>query len=95
MSDAELLRRLPGPDFPTGGIIMGNAGARDMYTTGRGSVVLRSTTSIEALPAPRGPGPRQAVIVSELSYGTAKSTLRRERDSLRPLPRGGAELNSR
>ena len=43
VSDAELLRRLPGPDFPTGGIIMGNAGARDMYTTGRGSVVLRST----------------------------------------------------
>ncbi|EOD20608.1 DNA topoisomerase [Emiliania huxleyi CCMP1516] len=75
VSDAELLRRLPGPDFPTGGIIMGNAGARDMYTTGRGSVVLRSTTSIEALPAARGQGSRQAIIVTELPYGTAKNPL--------------------
>jgi len=46
-----MLQLLPGPDFPTGGIIMGNQGAKDMYSSGQGSVVMRAASHIEALPA--------------------------------------------
>jgi DNA gyrase subunit A len=75
VSDARLLQLLPGPDFPTGGIIMGNAGAKSMYETGQGSVVMRATTVIEALPASRSRSSRQGIVVTELPYGTAKNEL--------------------
>jgi hypothetical protein len=75
VSDERLLQLLPGPDFPTGGIIMGNAGAKAMYETGQGSVVMRATTVIEALPASRSRSSRQGIVVTELPYGTAKNEL--------------------
>lgn len=75
VSDERLLQLLPGPDFPTGGIIMGNSGAKSMYETGQGSVVTRAKTSIEALPASRGRSSRQGIVVTELPYGTAKNAL--------------------
>ena len=72
VAESELYRAIPAPDFPTGGIVMGTAGARDMYSTGRGSVVIRAKAHVE--PAMRR-GAREAVVVTELPYGVAKNTL--------------------
>src|SRR3546814_663999 len=44
-----LMEHVPGPDFPTGGIILGRAGIRDAYHTGRGSLRVRSATAVEAI----------------------------------------------
>ena len=68
--DDALYRAIPAPDFPTGGIVMGTGGARSMYDTGRGSVVIRANAHVE----PAG-GRREAVVVTELPYGVAKNTL--------------------
>ena len=46
-SDEELFELIPAPDFPTGGIVMGTKGARDMYSTGRGSVTIRAAAHVE------------------------------------------------
>ena len=51
ISIAELIEHVPGPDFPTGALILGEAGIRAAYHTGRGSVVMRSRTKIEPLGA--------------------------------------------
>lgn len=60
---AELMRFVPGPDFPSGGIIMGLDGVRDAYETGRGSVKVRAKASIEQI------GPRRTgIVVTELPY---------------------------
>ena len=59
----ELMRHLPGPDFPTGGKIVGLDGVRDAYATGRGSFKLRATTRVEKV-SPR----RMGIIVTELPY---------------------------
>jgi DNA gyrase subunit A len=66
----ELLHYLPGPDFPTGGIILGREGILAAYATGRGRIVVRAKTHIEELS--RG---RQAIIVSELPYQVNKAVL--------------------
>ncbi|WP_447652990.1 DNA gyrase/topoisomerase IV subunit A [Microbacterium sufflavum] len=59
----ELMEYVPGPDFPSGGILMGLDGVKDAYTTGRGALKVRGKTSIEPL------GPRRTgIIVSELPY---------------------------
>ncbi|MCK2027485.1 DNA topoisomerase IV subunit A [Microbacterium sp. SSW1-47] len=59
----ELMEYVPGPDFPSGGILMGLEGVKDAYTTGRGALKVRGKTSIEPL------GPRRTgIIVSELPY---------------------------
>ena len=47
--DQRLCEIVPGPDFPTGGIILGKSGARSAYTTGRGSVVIRAKVEIEEI----------------------------------------------
>ena len=52
---------IPGPDFPTGGIILGRAGIRAAYHLGRGSIVMRGKVEIET---PRGD--REAIVVSEI-----------------------------
>jgi len=62
----ELLEILPGPDFPTGGIICGRAGIRRAYHTGRGSVVVRARTHIEDT------GKRRRIIISEIPYQQAR-----------------------
>jgi DNA gyrase subunit A len=65
-----LLELIPGPDFPTGGIILGQAGIRQAYATGRGSVVIRSRTRIEEVRKDR-----DAIIVSEVPYQVNKGRM--------------------
>jgi DNA gyrase subunit A len=67
ISVPELLQHLKGPDFPTGGIIMGSAGIRDAYETGRGRVRVRGRVGVEDI----GQG-KEALIVSELPYAVKK-----------------------
>src|ERR1700674_3893787 len=67
----ELLKIVPGPDFPTAGIIYGTAGVREGYRTGRGRVVIRARTHFEDLEK----GSRQAIIVDELPYQVNKANL--------------------
>ncbi|BAY51233.1 DNA gyrase subunit A [Thermostichus vulcanus NIES-2134] len=74
MSDRELMRYIPGPDFPTGGHILGQGGIEEAYTTGRGSMTLRAVATIETLEAP-GRQPREAIIITELPYQTNKAAL--------------------
>ena len=63
MSDDELFRLIPGPDFPTGGIIQGRVGILSAYKTGRGSIVVRGKAEVEEIRKDR-----QAIIVTELPY---------------------------
>ncbi|MCX7625341.1 MAG: DNA gyrase subunit A [Candidatus Sumerlaeaceae bacterium] len=67
---AELMKYLPGPDFPTGGFICGRKGIVDAYSTGRGSLVMRARVNIEQLR-----GGRQALIVTEIPYQVNKANL--------------------
>ncbi|MDW8314959.1 MAG: DNA gyrase subunit A [Rhodovarius sp.] len=66
----ELMRLIPGPDFPTGGIVLGRAGIRAAFETGRGSIPLRARCTIEELR-----GGRQAIVVSEVPYQVNKAQL--------------------
>ncbi len=68
---ADLMRHIPGPDFPTAGLINGVQGIREAYETGRGRVQMRARTEIETDEA-RG---RQAIIVNELPYQVNKARL--------------------
>jgi DNA gyrase subunit A len=67
----DLIRFMPGPDFPTAGIINGVAGIYSAYKTGRGRVYVRGRTSVEEIDA-RG---RQAIIITELPYQVNKARL--------------------
>jgi len=67
---AEVMQVLPGPDFPTAGLILGVRGIREAYETGRGSIVVQARATIE--PMERG---RNAIIVTELPYGVNKAQL--------------------
>ena len=66
----ELINIVPGPDFPTGGIILGRAGIRSAYHTGRGSIVMRGKVTIE--PTRKD---REAIIISEIPYQVNKATM--------------------
>ena len=70
ISDSELLEIVPGPDFPTGGYILGRAGARSGLLTGRGSVVMRAKAEIEEVRKDR-----YAIIISEIPYQVNKSLM--------------------
>ncbi|MEL6223726.1 MAG: DNA gyrase subunit A [Cyanobacteria bacterium J06627_8] len=74
ISDVDLRRIIPGPDFPTGGQILGTRGIRDAYATGRGSVTMRGVATIETIQQ-RGRPERDAIIVTELPYQTNKAGL--------------------
>jgi DNA gyrase subunit A len=63
----DLMKHVKGPDFPTGGIIVGRSGIRDAYRTGRGRIVARARAHIEELR-----GGKNAIIVTELPYGVKK-----------------------
>ncbi|WJS86465.1 DNA gyrase subunit A [Paracoccus sp. TOH] len=65
-----LLEIVPGPDFPTGGIILGRSGARKAYLEGRGSIIVRAKTRIEETRAGR-----QAIILDEIPYQVNKASL--------------------
>jgi DNA gyrase subunit A len=67
----ELMEIIPGPDFPTRGIIYGTSGVKEGYRTGRGRVVIRARTHIEELEK----GNRQAIVIDELPYQLNKSAL--------------------
>ena len=67
----ELLALVPGPDFPTGGFIVGRAGIVQAYLTGRGSITMRARTEIEEVKK----GERVAIVVSEIPYQVNKSRL--------------------
>ena len=68
--DARLLEIVPGPDFPTGGQILGQSGARSGLLTGRGSVIMRGRTSIEEIRKDR-----YAIIVTEVPYQVNKAAM--------------------
>ena len=67
---ADLMECMPGPDFPTGGMIMGRSGIRAAYATGRGRIVVRARTEI--VEAKNG---RFKIVVTEIPYGVNKSKL--------------------
>ena len=67
---AEIMQVLPGPDFPTAGIILGRAGIRSAYETGRGSVLIRGKSNIEEMR-----GNREAIIITEIPYQVNKSAM--------------------
>ena len=66
-----LRARITGPDFPTGGFIVGRAGIDSAYQTGRGSLTVRGRTTIEDI----GKGDRQAVVINEIPYQLNKTRL--------------------
>ncbi len=70
ITDEELMGYIPGPDFPTGGQILGRSGIYGAYTTGRGSMPVRSKTSIETIR-----DKREAIIVHEIPYQVNKGQL--------------------
>ncbi|MCA1972588.1 MAG: DNA gyrase subunit A, partial [Caenispirillum sp.] len=70
VTEDEILEMVPGPDFPTGGTILGRSGIRSAYTTGRGSVVMRARCHIEEMA--KG---REAIIVTEIPYQVNKATM--------------------
>jgi DNA gyrase subunit A len=70
LSIDELIDIIPGPDFPTGGIILGRQGIRAAYHLGRGSIVMRGKVEIETLR-----GDREAIIISEIPYQVNKATM--------------------
>lgn len=74
ITDLELMQYIPGPDFPTGGQILGRGGIRDAYTTGRGSITMRGVANIETIEHPGRPD-KEAIIITELPYQTNKAGL--------------------
>ena len=73
LTDEELLEIIPGPDFPTGGQIMGRSGARQGVLTGRGSVTVRAVTAIEEIRKDRF-----AIVTTELPYQVNKANLQKK-----------------
>ena len=67
----ELMEHVKGPDFPTGGLILGRAGIRDAYETGTGSIAVRSKCRIEE----RGEHGLKRIVVEEIPYGVNKATM--------------------
>jgi len=66
----ELIKIVPGPDFPTGGIILGRAGIRSAYMSGRGSIVMRGKIEFETIRKER-----EAIIISEIPYQVNKASM--------------------
>ena len=70
MTSEDLIEYIPAPDFPTGGIILGRAGARKAYLEGRGSVIVRAKTRIEEIRKDRW-----AIVIDEIPYQVNKSVM--------------------
>ncbi len=66
----DLMEIIPGPDFPTGGLILGRSGIYNAYSTGRGSVVMRGKVNIE-----QSRGDREAIIITEVPYQVNKASM--------------------
>jgi len=69
LSDRDLMRYIPGPDFPTGGQVLGSSGIREVFTTGKGSITMRGVAGIETIEHPGRPD------LTELPYQTNKAAL--------------------
>ncbi|KQB98035.1 DNA gyrase subunit A [Loktanella sp. 1ANDIMAR09] len=70
MTSEELIEYIPAPDFPTGGIILGRAGARKAYLEGRGSVIVRAKTVVEEIRKDR-----YAIVINEIPYQVNKASM--------------------
>jgi DNA gyrase subunit A len=70
ISSEALMEHVKGPDFPTGGLILGQSGIRSAYTTGRGSIMMRSRHHVE-----EGRGERRSIVLTEIPYQVGKSGL--------------------
>jgi DNA gyrase subunit A len=70
LSIDELITIIPGPDFPTGGVILGRQGIRSAYHLGRGSIVMRGKVSIDTIRKDR-----EAIVISEIPYQVNKATM--------------------
>ncbi|APX11559.1 DNA gyrase subunit A [Tateyamaria omphalii] len=70
LSSEALIDYVPGPDFPTGGIMLGRSGARKAYLEGRGSVIVRSKTRVEEIRKDR-----YAIVIDEIPYQVNKATM--------------------
>jgi DNA gyrase subunit A len=78
LSDEDLFKIVPAPDFPTGGKIIGTKGAHEMYRTGHGSVVMRADTHSEVITSSSKSGSsrsRDAIVITKLPYMTNKASL--------------------
>jgi DNA gyrase subunit A len=73
LSDDELFRLIPGPDFPTGGEIIGTEGILEAYRTGRGSIPIRGICQFEEVHPGKGRQRRNAIVVTELPYQVNKA----------------------
>ncbi len=70
LDSIQLMEFIPGPDFPTGGVILGQSGARKAYTEGRGSVIIRAKTRVEEIRKDR-----YAIILDEIPYQVNKASM--------------------
>ena len=70
LTSGQLIEYVPGPDFPTGGVMLGRSGARKAYLEGRGSVIIRSKTRVEELRKDR-----YAIVVDEIPYQVNKAAM--------------------
>jgi DNA gyrase subunit A len=75
LTAVDLMEYVPAPDFPTGGLILGRAGAYDAYTTGRGSIKIRSVCTVEE---PERGRDRERIVVTEIPYMVNKANLLRK-----------------
>jgi len=66
----DLMEIIPGPDFPTGGIVLGRSGIYNAYSTGRGSIVMRGKVDIEPMR-----GDREAIVITEVPYQVNKASM--------------------
>ncbi|HIK37366.1 MAG: DNA gyrase subunit A [Geminocystis sp.] len=73
ITDVELMKYIPGPDFPTGGQILGRQGIKEAYTTGRGTITLRGVADVETIS--RGRQEKDAIIITQLPFQTNKAAL--------------------
>lgn len=70
LSSEDLIEYVPGPDFPTGGIMLGRSGARKAYLEGRGSVIIRAKTRVEEIRKDR-----YAIVIDEIPYQVNKASM--------------------
>jgi topoisomerase-4 subunit A len=75
---SEIMKLIPGPDFPTGGILQGKDEIQKAYETGRGKVILRSKTRVENIK-----GGKQQIVINEIPYEVNKATLVKRIDEIR------------
>jgi DNA gyrase subunit A len=77
ISASDIMKIMPGPDFPTGGVLLGQKGVKDYYETGRGSLQIEGIYSIES-----GDKGTQQIVITELPYGTSPEEFGKQIKSL-------------